>query len=83
MLQHKGMEGDASFVVLLSITEPNALQEMKTAANLALKVTLKKVCRSKKSFKFNKFNKGTTAALFPCPFAWSLLLAPEASHKHL
>ena len=40
MLQCKGMKGDGSFVVVLCITGPIAQQEMKTAINVALKVTL-------------------------------------------
>ena len=87
------LKGDASFVVVLCITGPNAQQEMKTATNVALKVALENCVGRRKTFKFNKFNKGTTAALFPnngkqlpcspCPFSRSLLLGQEAYHKHL
>ena len=40
LLQSKVMKGDASFVVVLCITGPNAQQEIKGASNVALKVTL-------------------------------------------
>ena len=36
-----------------------------TATNVVLKVALENCVGRRKTFKFNKFNKGTTAALFP------------------
>ena len=106
LLQGKGMKGDASFVVVLYITGPNAQQEMKTASNVALKVTLQRcVGWGKNALNLTNLTKGQQLSCShltkgqqlscshltkgqqmpcsPCPFARSLLLAPEASHKHL
>ena len=48
-MQRKGMKGDASFVVVIH-NRTQCQQEMKTASNVALKVTLENCVGRRKAF---------------------------------